>query len=414
MPNPVTASAPTAPSIRSLGLSVYVPTFLFAVGQGAVIPIVALAARDQGASVAFAGFIVALRGIGILSFDVPAGWLVSRFGEQRAMVMGTALVIVALIGSAFSPGIYAFAGFTFLMGCGWAVWLLARLSYVTDVMPANLRGRALSTLGGVNRVGNFFGPFIGAGVGALVGIDGAYYVHLTTALLACGLLIVLIRGEAAAPVLEHEHVQFTKVVREHARTFLTAGVGVTAIGALRATRQGVLPLWGDHVGLDESTISLIFGISMGMEMLLFYPAGSVMDKWGRKAVALPCIGIMAVGMLLLPLSTGFVSMVLVGLLIGFGNGLGSGIVMTLGADFSPISGRAQFLGAWRVCGDLGTAGGPLIVAGVTGLATLAAASITMGGIGLAGAALMFFLMPETLHRAPPDAVALGEAEAAEV
>src|SRR5688500_20351969 len=86
-------------SLRSLGLSVYVPTFLFAVGQGAVIPVVALAARDEGASLAVAGFIVALRGIGILSVDVPAGWLVARFGEQRAMVFGSGLVIDALLGS---------------------------------------------------------------------------------------------------------------------------------------------------------------------------------------------------------------------------------------------------------------------------------------------------------------------------
>ena len=394
------AASPAQPAtIRSLGLPVYLPTFLFAVGQGAVIPIVALAARDEGASVALAGFIVALRGMGVLAFDIPAGWLVSRFGESRAMVAGTLLVIVGLLGSAFSPGILVFAGSTFLMGCGWAVWLLARLSYVTDVMPVHLRGRALSTLGGVNRVGNFAGPFIGAAAGALVGIDGAYYVHLATAIAACVLLIVLIRGEGAGAAYTAEHVAFGKVVREHTGTFLTAGVGITIIGALRATRQGVIPLWGEHVGLDESAISLIFGISMGMDMLLFYPAGTVMDRWGRKAVALPCITVMAAGMVLLPLTTGFLSMVLVGLLVGFGNGLGSGIVMTLGADFSPVAGRAQFLGAWRVCGDIGTAGGPLIVAAVTGLATLAAASVTMGGIGLAGAALMLFLMPETLHRA---------------
>ncbi len=393
---------PNNATLRSLGLSVYVPTFLFAVGQGAVIPIVALAARDEGASLAFAGFVVALRGIGILVFDVPAGWLVGKFGEQRAMVLGTVLVIVALVGSAFSPGLYALAGFTFLMGCGWSVWMLARLSYVTDVMPANLRGRALSTLGGVNRMGNFVGPFLGAAVAVSAGLNGAYYVHLATALMACGLLVVLIRGEGAAPVLQQERVNFTAIVREHSRTFLTAGAGVMIIGALRATRQGVLPLWGDHIGLSSSTISLIFGISMGMEMLLFYPAGSVMDRWGRKAVALPCIGIMATGMLLLPLSTGFVSMVLVGLVIGLGNGLGSGIVMTLGADFSPAIGRAQFLGAWRVCGDLGTAGGPLLVAGLTGLATLGAASVAMGALGLGGAALMLFLMPETLHRGNPE------------
>ena len=397
MPSP----EPNGPTLRSLGPSVYVPTFLFAVGQGAVIPIVALAARDEGASVALAGFIVALRGIGVLAFDLPAGWLISKVGEQRAMVAATAIVIAALVGSVLSPGVWVFAGFTFLMGCGWSVWLLARLSYVSDVMPVHLRGRALSTLGGMNRVGNFVGPFLGAGAAIVFGLDGAYYVHLVSAALACGLLIVLIRGENVYPSSVHEPVNFSGVIRENAGVFMTAGVGVMAIGALRATRQGVLPLWGDHLGLDESAISLIFGISMGLEMLLFYPAGSVMDRWGRKAVALPCLGIMSIGMLLVPLTSGFWSMVVVGLLIGFGNGLGSGIVMTLGADFSPEAGRAQFLGAWRVCGDLGTAGGPLMVAGATAVASLGAASVAMGVLGVGAFAMMLFVMPETLRRAPP-------------
>jgi MFS family permease len=131
-------------------------------------------------------------------------------------------------------------------------------------------------------------------------------------------------------------------------------------------------------------------------------------------VAVPCLAVMSVGMLLVPLTGGFGTMVIVGLFIGFGNGLGSGIVMTLGADFSPVMGRAQFLGAWRVCGDLGTAGGPLIVTAATALASLAAASITMGALGGVGVALMLFLMPETLRRAPPGAVAFGEAEGVEV
>ena len=66
------ANAPYTSTLRSLTASVYLPTFLFAVGQGAVIPIVALQAKSLGASLAVAGFIVALRGIGVLAFDVGA------------------------------------------------------------------------------------------------------------------------------------------------------------------------------------------------------------------------------------------------------------------------------------------------------------------------------------------------------
>lgn len=385
-------------TLRSLSLSVYLPTFLFAVGQGAVIPIVALAAKDLGAGLALAGFIVALRGIGVLVFDVPAGWLVSRFGERRAMTAGTFIVIAALAGSAWSPSPWFFGASTFVMGCGWSVWLLARLNYVSDSVPVELRGRALSTLGGLNRVGNFVGPFAGVVAAKLMGLDGAYYVHIVTATAACGFLLAFVRGSDGEETV-HEHINFTRVVRENSSVFLTAGIGATAIQALRAARQSVLPLWAAHIGLDAAEVSLIFGISMAMEMTLFYPAGSAMDRWGRKWVAIPCLAIMSAGMVLLPLTHEFWSIAVVGLVVGFGNGLGSGIIMTLGADFSPAIGRAQFLGAFRLCGDLGTAGGPLAVAGLTALITLGGASVFMGGVGAFGALLILARMPETLRHA---------------
>lgn len=386
--------------LRDLGLSVYVPTFLFAVGQGAVIPIVGLAAKDLGASIAIAGLVVTLRGIGVLAFDVPAGWLVSRFGERLAMAFGTLLVIGALAGSALSPHWAVLALCTFIMGCGWSVWLLARLAYVSDVMPAHLRGRALSTLGGMNRVGNFVGPFLFAGLAVFGGITVAYVIHIVTALCAWLLLLVLVKdADDSKGLPQHEHVNFAAVVREHSHVFLTAGIAATTIQTLRATRQLILPLWADHIGLDASAVGLVFGISMAMEMTLFYPAGSAMDRWGRKSVALPCLGIMSIGMLALPLTGGFLAITIVGLLIGFGNGLGSGIVMTLGADFSPDVGRAQFLGAWRVCGDIGTAGGPLVASAAIFAISLAGASLMMGAIGIVGLGIMVLRMPEPLHAA---------------
>jgi MFS family permease len=390
-------------SLRSLALSVYLPTFLFALGQGAVIPIIPLAARELGASLAFSAFVVALRGIGILAFDVPAGWLVTRLGEQRALLLSTALLALALAGAIWSPSPVSFALFTFLTGCGWSVWLLARLSYVTDVVPIELRGRALSTLGGVTRIGNFAGPIAGAAGAHWLGVDAAYFLHIASALLGCALLFCYSdEGEgSSASGAEAGHGGFLRVVREHADIFWTAGLSMTAVGAIRATRQGAFPLWADHIGLAPDAISVLYGISVGMEILLFYPAGSAMDRFGRKAIALPCLGIMSLGMLLLPLSAGVVSLLAVGLLIGFGNGIGSGIVMTLGADFSPPHARAQFLGAWRLCSDLGTAGGPLLFSAATALASLAAGSVLMGALGAVGVALILFRMPEPLRGADP-------------
>src|SRR5262245_56367061 len=129
--------------IRSLTMSVYLPTFLFAVGQGAVIPIVPLFARELGASVALAGTIVAVRGLGIMLFDVPAGMLITRVGERNAMLIGTAVLALVAVGAALSPGPVFFAALMFVMGCAWSIWMLARLSYATDQSPLEQRGRVL-------------------------------------------------------------------------------------------------------------------------------------------------------------------------------------------------------------------------------------------------------------------------------
>lgn len=387
----------TEPTVRSLATSVYLPTLIFAVGQGAVVPVVALAARDVGASVALAGLAVALRGIGVMAFDVPAGKLVARIGERRAMLVATGILVASLVGAVASPSPLPFAASMFVMGCGWSIWLLARLTYVSDVIPAHLRGRALSTLGGVQRIGGFVGPFLGAVAVTAAGIDGAYYVHIALAVVGCAVLYLVPDPHPSTPPTGHPPMRVGAIGREHRQTFLTAGVAAAAVGVLRASRQVVLPLWADSIGLDAAQVSIIFGMSAALDMTLFYPAGAVSDRWGRKAVAIPCLSLMATGLLLVPFTGSFWSLAAVGLLLGFGNGLGSGIVMTLGSDFAPAVGRAEFLGVWRLVSDVGTAGGPLAVAGIETVASLATASVSVGAIGLAGALLVLIRVPEPLH-----------------
>lgn len=389
--------------IRSLTLSVYLPTLLFAVGQGAVIPIVPLFARELGASVAFAAMIVTLRGLGILSFDVPAGMLVTRFGERNAILIGTAVLAVVAVGAGLSQSAAMYAALMFVMGCAWSIWMLARLSYASEASPIEQRGRVLSLIGGANRVGNFVGPFLGGFAGLAFGLESAFYIQAVLALVAAATMFFAMVSDDV-PRIAHTDAAYKRVVgvvREHRGVFATAGLATVAIQVLRASRQAIIPLWGEQIGLDAGQIGVIFGLSSAIDMTLFYPIGIVMDRLGRKWAGVPCLLVMSAGMLVIPLTGGFGGLAAAGLITGFGNGLGSGINMTLGADFSPAIGRGEFLGVWRLIGDIGTAGGPLVAATLTAAASLGAASLATGGIGLAGAAVMFFLVPEPMHRTRP-------------
>ena len=71
---------------RDIWLVAHGPSIVSAIGHGAIMPVLALRARDLGADVSTAAAIVALTGVGMLCASLPAGALVARIGERRALV----------------------------------------------------------------------------------------------------------------------------------------------------------------------------------------------------------------------------------------------------------------------------------------------------------------------------------------
>ncbi|HEX2108625.1 MAG TPA: MFS transporter, partial [Rubrobacteraceae bacterium] len=95
--------------IWSIGPSVYLPSLLFGIGQGAIAPVIPLSARELGGSVATAGLIVALLGVGKIVGDLPAGMLAVRLGERRAMLFALVVVLGALAACLLAPSVHLLA-----------------------------------------------------------------------------------------------------------------------------------------------------------------------------------------------------------------------------------------------------------------------------------------------------------------
>jgi MFS family permease len=183
------------------------------------------------------------------------------------------------------------------------------------------------------------------------------------------------------------------------RLFATAGFAALTIQLMRATQQLLLPLFGIMIGLDAPTIGLIVSMSAGLDMSLFYPVGIIMDRWGRKWTGVPAMAVFVIGLCMLPFADGFYSLLGVGLVLAFANGLSTGIVMIMGMDLAPAEHRGQFLGVWRLFSDIGGVSGPLFAGVLVNIASLAAASLVVASFGFVGALFYLFLVPETLEAA---------------
>jgi MFS family permease len=372
---------------RDIWLVAYGPSIVSAIGHGAIMPVLALRARDLGADVSTAAVVVALTGVGMLLASLPAGALVARIGERRALVGAGFADAAAMALVALTDSVAALAVGVLLSGVCWTVFLIARQGFMIDVVPATHRARAMSLLGGSYRIGVLVGPLIGAGLISLTDLTSVFWLSAAmsvSASLLAGLMPDL-SEETRAAAKASGHLAVWTVIASHRKVLATLGTAVVILGMSRSLRLSLLPLWADHLGLSASTTSLIFAGAAAIDVAFMWPGGWLMDTRGRMVVAVPVVLSMAVACLLLPLATSAASVALVMALIACGNGLGSGIVMTLGADAAPSEGRSQFLGAWRLCGDIGNTGGPLLVGAVAAVAPLTTACLVVGVLGLAGA-----------------------------
>ncbi|SPF69496.1 Sugar transporter, conserved site [Propionibacterium ruminifibrarum] len=385
-------------------IAVYGPTVLASIGFGAVIPLVAIQARALGASVGVAAFITALTGIAQVIGDLPAGTVTDRIGEKYSIVLAC-LVDAAAMAVVFCSGsLVVLALAVFCHGLTGSVFGLARQTYLTERVPLGWRARAMSTLGGVMRIGWFVGPLAAAAIVNRWGLTAAFAFAAAMSLVAAAVTLTMPTLPGEEPGLagirqrnRGEHARTLSVLRRNRHVLLTLGVGCLALQLVRAVRQTIVPLWCEAHGISAATTSLIYSMSMGCDVLLFFPGGFIMDRLGRRWVTLPAICTMSIGLLVLPLTHHVGTIVLVAALLGLGNGVSSGIIVTLGADASPVRGRAQFLAGWRLFADSGNALGPLVVSGVASLAGLPVSALTVGGIGLLGTWWLARHVPRTVE-----------------
>lgn len=424
-------------NLRAIALTAFLPTLLFSVGEGAIIPLIPLVANDLGATLAIAGVIAAMIMLGELVGDIPSGWVVSRIGERNSMIWASVITIGAVIICLAAPNPLVLGLGIFLIGIATAVFALARHAFMTSYVPLVYRARALSTLGGVFRAGWFVGPFLSAALIHLTGsTQAAFWVFIVCCVLAVTMLLALpdptrdldapepAVTEQAAPAepafaapadgaptgdAETDAAALAarglfQTIRRHRGVLVRLGSGAALVGAMRASRTVMLPLWAVSIGISAPDTALIIGIAGGIDFVLFYASGQIMDRFGRIWSAVPSMIGLGLGHVALafthdlPSNVGW--FIGVAMFLSLANGIGSGLLMTLGADLAPQRYPAPFLGAWRFTADFGSAAAPLALAGITALASLSIASGVMGVFGLVGAVLMRRYIPRFAPHRP--------------
>lgn len=378
---------------RQLAIPVYVPSLLFSAGESGLIPLIPASAEKLGADIPTAAMIAGLVLIGTLVADIPAARIVNYFGERISMIWAAFLAAAGVISALIATNLWMVGFGVFLLGMTAAIFGLARHSYIAETAPKEFRARSLSILGGMFRLGAFIGPLVGAWVIQAFGIENIYWMTIVFCGLA-GVILLTTKPEKMPDTPPNTAGGILRVARLEYKKLITLGFASSLLTFLRTVRHLALPLWALHINLDISTTALIIGLAGAVDFALFYNGGQVIDKYGRRFAAVPTMLAIGIGVAFIPLTTNETSFAVVAVALAVANALGSGLVLTIGADLAPAGARNEFLAAFRFLLDTGIAMAAPTISVLAILIGLSSGLIAVSGLAVIGALLMNHYLPK--------------------
>ena len=428
-----------AASLRKLVVPIYLPACLATLAQTLVLPVLPLYMDNTLlASDATIGAVSSMQGLGAFLASGFSGVLISRIGERAGMMSGGMLrcvaycvSFVATLGNdpAWSTAMLYAARFG--TGVGMSCFQVARQSWMAMAVPSQHRGRANGLIGGCARVASTIGPALGGMLTNVFGVPFAFSTQLCLGCVAVAVITCAVpreqpvsgaaaeavgavkqNGESLSPVASNNADPTRPVQGANAdtasspskslppppttTTYNGAGreswlwrlLSVGSIGFsfsfVRAARQLLIPLKADALGLSEAAVGFTTAASFLADTLTFPAGGYLSDLHGRKAAGVPSLLLMGVGIALLASATEPVLLLVASLLTGVGNGLSSGLVMTIAQDVAPTKGRSRFIGMFKVVTDGGTFAGPMLVGLLSHSLTLDIAAYCVAALSMLG------------------------------
>jgi len=360
-------------------------------GFGTIVPVIALYARSFGVSQSAIGLAIAAYGLARFLVAVPAGQLADRSGRRAALATGGVVTAVGNLLCAYAPTFPAFVAARFVAGAGATLVLTTGLIVVADISTPAQRGRAMATYQGVFLFAVGVGPFPGGVLAAHFGLRAPFLVYAVAGV-AGAILAWLVIPETRRTRTTADTVP-TPPFLEQIRMFM-GGRGFVLVSLVSFTnavaRTGglfnVIPVLArDRLSL--STDRLGFGLALASltGLVLTYPAGILVDRYGRKAVIVPSTVISGIALLMFLRAPSYAWFLAACVVWSMAMGVSGAAPAAYAADVAPPGMNAAAMSTFRMLSDLGYVVGPIVLGlaadAVGANATLAATAALLVIVG---------------------------------
>jgi MFS family permease len=378
-------------------------------GFGSIVPVVPLYAESYGVSKTAIGLTIAIYGLARFLLNVPTGMIADRFGRREALAIGGIITVLGNIVCGAAPGYEMFLVGRFISGAGAAMVLTGTQIIIADISEPSNRGRLMSIYMGTFMFAVGIGPLPGGFLAQYFSLAAPFYVYavLGTIVALLGWFRVPetrgLRPDGSVSVAPPSIPLVTQLRLLTAQTgFLL--ISIVSFATYFARTGGLFNLIPT---LAENKIDLTSGqIGIGLAMIsivgliLAYPSGVLVDRFGRKAVIVPSTLISGIALVAFAFAGSFIAFIAACAMWACASGIASAAPSAYAADMAPPGMNAQAMGMYRMLADMGYVAGPLLLgAGADIFSTETSLYATAAMVVIAGIAFAI-IAPESSRSTP--------------
>jgi len=374
-------------------------------GFGGIVPVLALYARSFNVSQSAIGVAIAVYGLARFLVAMPAGRLADGLGRRPAIALGGLVTAAGNLLCAYAPSFAVLVAGRFVAGAGAALVLISGQIVLADITTLGRRGRTMAVYQGVFLFAVSIGPLPGGLLAEHHGLRAPFLAYAVAGVLAAALAWMFIpetKSARSVDVAEAVSVPFISQVR-----ILTSDTGfmlVSLISFMNAVARtgglfNVIPVLAhDRLALNADRIGLGLALASLVGLVVIYPSGVLVDRYGRKSVIVPATVMAGISLVLFLLAPSYAWFLAGCAAWSVASGVGGAAPAAYAADVAPPGMNAAAMSGYRMLADLGYVVGPIAL----GLAAdLVGADATLGGTALllgATAVLFARFAPETHRR----------------
>lgn len=360
-----------------------------------IVPVIPAFADEFEVTLAAAAALVSVFAAGRLLFRFWGGVAADRFGARRVAILATLVVAAGAFVAAVAAEFWMLLVSRAVQGVGVAALGVAANQYLLVMTPRHRLGRATALFQTGIVAGAAVGPFLGGVLADLGDLRTPFWAQVVMGVAIVPVILLTIRDVSPED----------RTVRESLRVAATmlrrpVFLGVMAMGFslffLRAgARNALLPAYADiEVGLSATAIGAVVSASSLTSVAAMIPTGRMVDKVGRRPVALAGAFAVAGSVALYALAGSLATLLLVSAVAGLTVGMASIPLATMVGDLAPEGTEGIAAGVFRMANDGGWIVGPLVLGSLadSGEWTL---GFLVAGVPLVVAGLAFFRAPET-------------------